>query len=109
MLRAQPTQVTEGFDLGLSVINQGGDIEQLVVIGAGGVVVGQGFVGGPDISAGSHLSRLVSNLLADTEVHLVVLQAGPELPHGLVHVARPTGSRRLAGLISRLPAKYRKY
>ena len=98
-----PTQVTEGFDLGLPVINQGGNVEELVMIGPGRVIVSQSLIGGPDISASSHLSRLVTNLLPDTEVQLVELQAGPELPHGLVDVARPAGGRRLARLVRRLP------
>ena len=76
------------------------------MIGPGRVIVSQSFIGGPDISAGSHLGRLVSDLLANTEVQLVVLQAGPELPHGLVDVPCPAGSRSLTGLVRGLPAKY---
>ena len=76
------------------------------MIGAGRVIVSQCFVGGPDIGAGSHLSRLVSNLLSDAEVQLMELQAGGELPHGLVDVARSAGRGCLAGLVSGLPAKY---
>ena len=97
------TQVAKRLDLRLPVVDERGDVEQLVVVGARLVELAHGLVGGADVGACADLRGLVAGPLPDVEVEQVEVQRGGCLAHGRVHGAQTRGRRGLPRLVTALP------
>ena len=67
------TEIAERLDLCLPVIDEGRDVEELVVVGARLLQLAQGLVGVPDVGGGADLGALVPDALACSPGYSIIL------------------------------------
>ena len=97
------TKVAECLDLCLPVIDEGRDVEELVVVGPGLLELAQGLVGLADVGRGPDLRSLVPDPLTNLQVQEVIVQCRGVLTHGLVHATEARGCSGLTRLVIGFP------